>query len=92
MNLRVGVTRSKEKDEVVGRVSPAHVESEETTVLATRAAVDALEWHPVVIEDGSVASQKIRYIVGAHRRRREAERVHVKHRVRGGLNIDGKPV
>jgi hypothetical protein len=56
VDLRVGVTRSKEMDEVVGRVSLVHVESEETTVLATRAAVEALKSHSVVIENGAVAS------------------------------------
>jgi hypothetical protein len=87
VGLRVGVTRSKEMDEVVGRVSPVHVESEETTVFATR-AVEALKSHSVVIENGAVASQKIRYVVGDECGGRKAERIHVKRCVRCRLNID----
>jgi hypothetical protein len=76
-------------DEVVGQVFPVHVESEETAVIATRATVKALEWHSVVIENGAVASQKIRYVMGNNGRGREAERIYVNRSERRRLNIDG---
>jgi hypothetical protein len=62
-DLRVGITRSKLMDEVVGRVPSVHVESEEATILATRVAKEALQSHSVVIENSGVASQKGEYVV-----------------------------
>jgi hypothetical protein len=45
-------------EELVGRVSPVHIESEETTVLATRAAVEVLESHFVEIEKAQLSLRK----------------------------------
>ena len=83
IDLRVGVTRSKEIDEVVVRVSPVHVESQEAAIFGTRLAVEALQSH------SAVASQKVQY-VGYHGEK--TERVCGVCGVRQGLEMNSEPV